>query len=65
MKGKLPRRRSDKESACQFRSCGRHWFGSWVGKIRREREWQSTPVFLPGNPMATWAAVHGVTKSWT
>ena len=33
---------------------------------RRQR--QPTPVLLPKNPMdggARWAAVHGVTKSWT
>ena len=23
-------------------------FDSWVGKIPRRREWQPTPVFLPG-----------------
>ena len=31
------------------------------------REWQPTPVFLPGESMdreALWATVHGVTKSW-
>ena len=31
------------------------------------RQWQPTPVLLPGNPMgggAWWAAVHGVAKSW-
>ena len=32
------------------------------------RKWQPTPVFLPGNPRdggAWWAAVSGVTQSWT
>ena len=32
------------------------------------RQWHPIPVLLPGNPMdrgAWWAAVHGVTKSWT
>ena len=32
------------------------------------RKWQPTPVFLPGNPRdggAWWAAVYGVTWSWT
>ena len=24
------------------------WFDAWVGKIPRRREWQPTPVFLPG-----------------
>ena len=31
-------------------------------------KWQPTPVFLPGNPRdggAWWAAVYGVTQSWT
>ena len=26
----------------------RHGFGPWVGKIPWKREWQPTPVFLPG-----------------
>ena len=26
------------------------WFDPWVGKISRRREWQFTPVFLPGEP---------------
>ena len=36
---------SGKESACQ---CRRHRFDPWVGKIPWRREWQPTPVFLPG-----------------
>ena len=28
--------------------CRRHQFSSWVGKIPCRREWQPTPVFLPG-----------------
>ena len=28
--------------------CGRPGFNPWVGKIPWRREWQSTPVFLPG-----------------
>ena len=28
--------------------CGRTWFNSWVRKIPWRREWQPTPVFLPG-----------------
>ena len=38
------------------------------GKIPWRREWLSTPVFLPGNPIdrGTWkATVHGVAKSRT
>ena len=32
------------------------------------RKWPHIPVVLPGNPMgrgASWATVHGITKSWT
>ena len=36
---------SGKESICQCRSDG---FDPWVGKIPWRREWQPTPVFLPG-----------------
>ena len=34
--------------------CGRPGFSPWVGKISWRREWQPTPVFLPGesgNPL--------------
>jgi len=34
-----------KESVCQCRRC---MFDPWVGKIPWRREWQPTPVFLPG-----------------
>ena len=34
-----------KESTC---NAGRHGFDPWVGKIPWSREWQPTPVFLPG-----------------
>ena len=44
-----PRRLSGEESACQ---CRRHGFHSWVGKIPWRREWQPTPVFLPGESHA-------------
>ena len=37
-----------KEPACQFRRCKREEFSPWVGKIPWSREWQLTPVFLPG-----------------
>ena len=36
---------SGKESACQCRRCG---LDPWVWKIPWRREWQPTPVFLPG-----------------
>ena len=42
---RLPRSLSGKESACQCRRCA---FEPWVGKILWRREWQPTPVFLPG-----------------
>jgi len=28
--------------------CRKPGFNPWVGKIPRRREWQTTPVFLPG-----------------
>ena len=43
-------------------------FDPWVRKIPWRREWQLTPVFLPGESHergAWWATVHGVIKSWT
>ena len=43
----LPRWLSGKESACQ---CKRHRFNLWVGKIPWRRNWQPTPVSLPGKP---------------
>ena len=39
---------SGKEPACQCRRHRRWGFHSWVGKIPWRREWQPTPVFLPG-----------------
>ena len=59
----LPWSLSGKESACQ---CRRHRFGPWLGKMPWRREWEPTPVFLPGNPMdrgGCWAIVHGIAKS--
>ena len=41
----LPRWLSGKGFACQHR---RHGFNPWVRKILWRREWQPTPVFLPG-----------------
>ena len=43
-------------------------FDPWVGKMPWSRKWQSTPVFLPGNPMnrGAWqATVYREAKSWT
>ena len=39
---------SAKEPTCQRRRHNRHGFDPWVGKIPWRREWQPTPVFLPG-----------------
>ena len=41
---------SGKESACQHARLKRLRFYPWVGKIPWRRAWQSTPVFLPGEP---------------
>ncbi|KAB0345202.1 hypothetical protein FD754_022128 [Muntiacus muntjak] len=43
--------------------CGRHGFNPWVGKIPWRREWQLTPVLLPGESHGQRAAVHGVYTS--
>ena len=39
---------SGKYSACQCRRLRRYGFDPWVRKIPLRREWQPTPVFLPG-----------------
>ena len=39
---------SGKESACQYRRQKRHSFDPWVRKIPWSREWQPSPIFLPG-----------------
>ena len=39
---------SSKELTYQYRRARRHRFDFWVGKIPWRREWQPTPVFLPG-----------------
>ena len=44
----LPRWLSGKESACQYRRHKRCGLDLWVGKIPWRREWQPTPVFVPG-----------------
>ena len=58
----------DKEPARQYRRHKSRGFDPWVGKSPWRRAWQTTPVFLPGNPMdrGAWqATVHGVGKSRT
>ena len=42
------------EPAHQLRRCG---FDPWVGKIPWRREWQPTPVFLPGEFHGWWSWV--------
>ena len=37
-----------KESGCQFKSCRRCRFDTWIRKIPWRRKWQPTPAFLPG-----------------
>ena len=52
----------------QCRSCRRHRFDSWVGKILWRRAWQSTPVILPGEShglRSLAGSVRMVTKSRT
>ena len=45
----LPLRLSGRESACQGRKrCERCRFDPWIGEVPCRREWQPTPVFLPG-----------------
>ena len=38
----------DKELACQCRRHKRLRYDPWVGKILWWREWQPTPIVLPG-----------------
>ena len=48
--------------------CGTSGFNTWVGNIPRRREWQPTPVFLPGEShglRAQQATVCAVTESDT
>ena len=45
MDSKLCRWGSSKEPACQ---CRRHRFNPWVRKIPWRREWEPSPIFLPG-----------------
>ena len=44
----VPGGTSGKEHACQYRRHKRHGFNPWVRKILWWREWQPTPVLLPG-----------------
>ena len=56
---------SDKEPACQCRRLKRCRLNPWVGKVPWRREWQPTPVFLPGKSHGQRSlAGYGITKSW-
>ena len=44
----FPRWLTGKESACQCRRNGRYRLDPWVRKIPWSRQWQPSPVFLPG-----------------
>ena len=56
-------KKKKKESAAQ---CRRYRFNPWVVKMPWRREWQPTPVFLPGKSYGQRSLagyiVHGVTK---
>ena len=68
MKWSFPGGTIGKEPTYQFRRCKRRRFKPWVRKIPWRREWQPTPVFLPGESMdrGSWqATVHGDAESLT
>ena len=44
----FPSGASGKESICQWRRHKRHGFNPWIRKIPWRREWQPTPILLPG-----------------
>ena len=49
-------------------NAGDHGLDPWIGKITWRREWQITPLFLPGKSHGRgvwWATVHGATRSQT
>ena len=59
---------SGKEPTCQCRRHKRHRFDPWVGKFPWRRTWESTPAFVPENPMdrGPWqATVHRIAESDT
>ena len=57
------------ELTCQCRRQKGHGFSPWVGKIPWRRQWQLTPVFLPGESHGQRSlagyTVHRVAKSRT
>ena len=56
----FPGATSGKEHNCQSRRCKRCGFDPYVRKIPWEREWQPTPVFLPGESHAQTMAGYGL-----
>ena len=50
-----PKWRSGKESACPRRRCRRPGFDPWVRMIPWRRNWQPSPVFLPGKSHGQWS----------
>ena len=46
--GSFPGVTGSKESPYQRKRCKRHGFDPWVKKIPWRREWQPTPILLPG-----------------
>ena len=57
---------SGKEPACQCKRQKRFRFDPWVRRIPQRREWQPTPVFLPGESHGQRNLVgYGVAKNWT
>ena len=53
--GRLPRRHSGKESACQCRRHKRCRFRSWFRKIPWRSKWQPIPVLSPGKFHGQWS----------
>ena len=56
----FPGATSGKEHNCQSRRCKICGFDPYVRKIPWEREWQPTPVFLPGESHAQTMAGYGL-----
>ena len=58
---------SGKEPTCQWKRCKRLRFHPWVGKIPWRRNWQPTPVFLPGKSHGQRSLAGyspGISKEW-
>ena len=52
---------SGKEPACQCRRRKRRGFDPWIGEIPWSRQWQPSPVFLPGE--SPWTEKSGLLQS--